>query len=321
DEDDDGGVRVIDRKTRSPEEAEMQPLRATAGKREPRVVPLEGTIVLWGDDARTAEGTLDAVARHAYTQLLTRVASRLAAERSPDADLDRAHLVRGAELGFARGKDLRDDVAMPFGRRGTRTLGEIVTLLGSSTAVVVLGDGEDGDHEALARYAVFVDDGSLAARRLALALGPRAISRSDALALALGLRKADRTISIPPPPPEPKPAAPPKKKAPSKAGGASPTRATRVSSGPVEPLAARTSAKLRELGHGADVSVRASRSEPLAESTPDGISLAGASELLALAAGTPVHRERAALLLAAHALTIRIEGRGARLAALARLLG
>lgn len=307
DEDEDAGVRVVDRLARDPDAVTPAPIAATAPKRSPAAVPLEGTLVLWGDDRRTAETTIDAVARHAYQRLLGQLAHRVANGRSPDADLDRAHLVRGAELGFVQPKELRVEVPMPFGRGALGTLRGIVDVLESSSAVVALTPEEAETNEPdahLARQPMFVADGSLAAQRLALALGPRAISRSDALALALGLRKASAhhaSIATPPTTTKKKnasiPAPPPA--APAKAGKKK-KKADRATSGPVEPLAARTSAVLARVGHGGQVVVQASRTEPLVQGTGD-VTLAGNHALLALAAG--LHRERAASLVAAHVIS------------------
>jgi hypothetical protein len=129
----------------------------------------------------------------------------------------------------------------------------------------------------------------------------------------MGLRKADKTVSIPPPAPPPaKKSEAPKKKAPA------PKKSPRVSSGPVEPLASRTFAVLHRAHRERPVHVASARAEPLIETRSDEVALAGRSELLALAAGTAVHRERSAVLLAAHVVTT--DGESGVMAALARLL-
>lgn len=324
DADDDDGVRVIDRTVRDPDAAPVAPLRATAAKRTPAIVPLVGTLVLWGDTRSGAEATLDALAQHAYERLLAQLAARLERETSPDADLDRAHLVHGAALGLVSTEKGRGKLVMPFGRGALGTLRGVVQLFEATKTVVALTPDEDAGEpvEAIAEHPTFVADGSLAAQRLALALGPRVIRRSDALALALGLRQAAETSAAPaaaprrpkqsePPAPTPTPK---QTKAKVKNKATTPAR-----SGPVEPLAARTLATLRRVGNATDVVVSASRSTPLVEPHGGSISLAGNSELLTLISGTAVHRERAALVLGAHTISETQTGAQA-LAALARLL-
>ncbi|MFO0684886.1 MAG: hypothetical protein U0234_22705 [Sandaracinus sp.] len=333
----DEGVVVVDRDVDDPDRAPLRTLRATAPKRDPEDVPLVGTVVLYGDDAQQAATSLDVVARHAYVALLARLTERLGARASLDADLDLAHVVHGASLGFGRAPEIRRDIALPFGRRGLATVGELVDVLGKSSTVVALAPDEDDQHAALARHPLFVVDGSLAAQRLVLALGSRLLSRSDALALALGVRRADGSIPPPPPPratPEPpapaaekktpkksdeKPRAKPKKKASVSAAKVALTASASIASGPVAPLSVRAHARLSEAGRDAPVVVAPERSAPLVVLEDGELSLAGDSELLALAASTAVHRERAAVIVAAHALSVDRSVRDP-IAALTRLL-
>ncbi len=325
DETQDAGVRVLDAATDDPENAPPSPLRATAPKHLPEVVPLEGTLVVWGATRGEAEGALDAIARTAYVRLLGMIAARVAKDESPDVDLDRAHLVRGATLGFVHAKELPADVAMPFGVGPLGSLRGVVDVLAKQSAVVVLDPDEldaSAEDDALARYPRFVADGSLASQRLALALGPRAITRSDALALALGLKTAARPETARPDAsrkPAKTPKAPAGKARESKRPPLRGARPAKSSSGPVEPLAQRTHAVLHRIGREAGVVVQASRQEPLASMIDGALSLAGGSELLAIAAGTAVHRERAAILLAGHVVA-QTAPASEQLTALARLL-
>lgn len=302
DEDDRENVRLVDASVDDPADAPLVALRATAPKRMPEPVPLAGTLVLWGDDPRRAETTLDAVARRAYGALLDALATRLREGRSPDEDLDRAHLVYGASLGFLPGKGYWA-LAMPFGRGDLATFRGIAETFEKAGLVVALDPAEltlVDESGALARHPAFVRDGSLASARLALALGPRVVSRSDALALALGLTKVPaprpETRSSERPKPRTEPAAP-------KGKSAKKAASVRVSAGPVEPLAARARHALVQAGHeNVQVEVEAARTSPIVRMLDETMSLAGSSELLALAAGTGVHRERAATILAAHAV-------------------
>ncbi len=315
DPEEDEGVAVLDRHGDDLASAVPRPARATAPKRDPAVVPLVGTVVLYGDDDEdVAAPSLDVVARHAYVALLARLSERLGARSNADDDLDLAHVVHGAALGFARAANVRKDVGLPFGRRGLARIGELVEVLAKETPVVRLSPGEDDTDEALGRYPLYVDDGSLAAQRLGIALGSRVLSRSEALALALGIRRSERAPApaaraAPPSPAPPAKTKKPKKDAKPPKGRARPSEPPRggsaaPESAKVSPLSVRTRARLSELGRETRVVVAPDRASPLVVVEDGELSLAGDSELLALAASSGLHRERAATIAAAHAVSV-----------------
>jgi hypothetical protein len=100
------GVRVVDADADSLEAAPPAPLVSTAPRRGPTPIPVEGTLILWGAVRETGANTLDAVGRHVYQRLLSRVAKRVATRESPHPHHELAPQVRGAPLGliFKRAK-------------------------------------------------------------------------------------------------------------------------------------------------------------------------------------------------------------------------
>jgi hypothetical protein len=340
-DDDEEGVRVVGRGATSLERVTPERLRSTAPKREPAPVPLVGTLVLWGDAREASETTLDAVARHAYQRLLSWVGGRLEAGKSPDEDLDRAHLVRGAALGFVhKGTSAAVlDLAMPFGLDTLVALRGLVQLFADEGDVVRLAPDEreraHGERTEIARP-MFVDDGSLAARTLTLALGDRTISLTEARGRALGIRMAEdaKTEARTKTKTEAKPRtqAPRAEEveaddvreavstpAPAQRPSVPPRAVQRAAPGPVEPLAASTTSRLRALSRGRTVELRASRQAPSVALEREVLALAGDSDFLRAVSGRHETRERAAVVLAAHEVTLETDTRRA-LDALAALL-
>jgi hypothetical protein len=334
------GVRVVDTETTF-DTAPVEPLRSTAPHRAPAALPLEGMLVLWGArrDAALAT-TLDAVARHVYQRLLSRVAKRIASGHSPDADLDLAHLVRGASLGFLSKSATKEAVSVlvPFGLTDVGTVGDVAALFESKGRVVAIQPEEAmraKEQRATLARPVFVLDGSLAAMHLQLALGARVQSFSEALAEILVIREepaetieaieAIETIQVAP---AEEPAKRPKKTKKAKKDAAAqrppsrppPVAPMQAREGPVAPLAVALAAVLKGLGAPTRIVVDPTRADPMIDDEGGALSLAGEDPRLRAIAGTTSGRDRASRLLAAHVLSIQAD-RADALRALHGLLG
>lgn len=333
------GVRVIDADTESLEAAPAEPLVSTAPRRQPAVIPLEGTLVLWGALRETGANTLDAVGRHVYQRLLSRVAKRVANGNSPDADLDLAQLIRGAALGFLSKSATKEalGVLVPFGITDVGTVGDVAALFDRDLVegeggVIAIEPGEierAKEQRALLALPVFVRDGSLASMHLQLALGERVRTMHDALAEALELDEpepVETPVERAPAPvvarrkeAEPAPKRGKKKKAAETARAKSEPPApavqaplpSKVRAGPIAPLAVALGATLKRLGSPLRAVVDPTRATPMLLVEDGELSLAGDDVGLRAIAGTTAGRDRASQLIAAHAFSVQTDAQAA----------